>query len=478
MTPRRNPPGLRGLSLVGSGVEYLRDPLEFLSRTARKYGDVVQIALPGLPAVMLSHPDDIDHVLRTNHREFRKDVINRQLIDVLGQGLLTSDGDFWRRQRQLAQPAFQTQQLQLHAAAIVESADRLAAGWSDGQPLDICREMSRLTARVVARTLFNAQVDDDGVDVFTALEDVMARFANPATSVSRLAPWLPTPSWLRYRRATRRLHAIIDRIIHQRRADGRDPGDLLGRLLAARDEQGERMTDRQLRDELITLFLAGHETTSLVLSYSFYLLGLHPAAAERLEAELDAVLGDRPPTAADAARLPFTTCIIRESMRLYPPAWGLAREPLVDCQIGGYDIPRGTQLWLVQWVVHHDARWFDDPYAFRPERWEDDLGERLPRCAYFPFGDGPRTCIGQSFAMLETVLILAVVAQRWRLAPRPGFNLKLSPSITLRPRAGIPMIVQRRPADVHRLTGGKRTDTDAPAGNGSPLAVLDPVKRA
>jgi cytochrome P450 len=452
----KRPPGPRGLPLIGNAVEYLRDPLSFLVRIAREYGDIVQIRLPGLPALMLSHPADIEQVLRGDHRNFIKDKVTRSMSGLLGQGLLTSEGDFWRRQRQLVQPAFQSQQLQRYADVMVDHAVRMTAEWREGQPLCMFREMSRLTARIVAQTLFNAQVDDVAADVTAAVEDVMAHFANPAMSFSRLGAWLPTPSRRRFDRARRRLDEIIHDIIRQRRSGDHDPGDLLGRLLAAVDEAGGRMTDAQLRDELITLFLAGHETTSLALSFTFYLLALHPAAAERLEAELDAVVGDRPPTASDVPRLSFADCVVRESMRLYPPAWSIAREAVADCRIGEYDIPRGTQLWPVQWVVHHDARWFDDPYAFRPERWEDDRARNLPRCAYFPFGDGPRSCIGQSFAMLEAVLILAVIARRWRPELRPGFELQLAPSITLRPRAGIPMIVRARP-DTRRSLPGKRT---------------------
>ncbi len=238
------------------------------------------------------------------------------------------------------------------------------------------------------------------------------------------------------------------RIIRVRREAGQDQdaGDLVSRLLAARDDDGKGMTDRQLRDEVVTLVLAGHETTALALFYILYLLDRSPEVQDRLAAELDSVLRGRPPTAADVPLLKYTEWIVREAMRLYPPAWGIAREALSDCQIGGFDVPRGTQLFLTQWLVHRDGRWFEDPGVFRPERWDNDLIRRLPRCAYFPFGDGPRICIGNHFAMMEAVLVLATIARRYRLVVEPGQTLELLPSITLRPRKGLRMRVCRREA--------------------------------
>ena len=263
-----------------------------------------------------------------------------------------------------------------------------------------------------------------------------------------LLPWwqrLPTPGNRRFRRAKAEIDAVMYDTIARRRAGEKAGDDLLSRLLAARDEDGSRMSDRQLRDELVTLFLAGHETTALALSYSFYLLAQHPDAEARLAAELDEVLQGKPPTAADVPRLRSTEWVIKESMRLYPPATSIGREAVCDTEIGGYFVPKGAQVSPVQWVVHRDARWFDDPEAFKPERWDNDLARRLPRCAYFPFGDGPRVCIGNQFAIMEAVLVLATVAQRYRLALAPGFQLELLPSVTLRPKHGVSMVIQERP---------------------------------
>jgi cytochrome P450 len=248
----------------------------------------------------------------------------------------------------------------------------------------------------------------------------------------------------RYRRARRQLDALLFKTIDQRRASGQEGEDLLSRLLAMRDEDGSRMSDAQLRDELVTLFLAGHETTALAMSFTFYLLAQHPSAIARLETEVDEVLQGRLPTAADVPQLRYTEWVIKESMRLYPPAPGIGREALSDCEIRGYFVPRGTQLSLAQWVVQRDPRWFDQPEEFRPERWDNDLARRLPRGAYFPFGDGPRICIGNQFAMMETVLILATIAQRYRLELAPDYVLELMPSVTLRPKHGVQVVVRRR----------------------------------
>jgi cytochrome P450 len=421
-----------------------RDPFAFVTRGARDYGDVARFRLGPLIFYLLSHPRDIEYVLRGNHRNFRKDKGTRLLSSVLGEGLVTSDGEHWRRHRRLAQPAFQVEQVERYGAVMVEYAERLLGEWRPGQTRDVHADMMRLTLEIVAQTLFSATAAGQADRVGRAMEEVMRFWASPLALVPWLW-WLPVPANLRYRRAVRDLDATLRDTIAGRRAAGPGADDLLSRLLPARDEEGGRLTDRQLRDELVTLFLAGHETTALALSFCFYLLARHPDAEARLAAELDEVLGGRLPCAADVPRLRYTGWVVREAMRLFPPVPSIGREALADCEIGGYAVPKGAQLALVQWVVHRDRRWFDDPEDFRPERWENDLARRLPRCAYFPFGDGPRVCIGQHFAVMEAVLILATVTRRFRLALAPGFTLELLPSVTLRPRRGVPMVLAARP---------------------------------
>jgi cytochrome P450 len=437
----RIPPGPRGYPLLGNFLPLLREPFDFPIRCAREYGDVVRLRLGPLVFYLLSHPDAIEQVLRRDHRNFIKDKGTRSLTGILGEGLLTSEGDVWRRQRRLAQPAFQLDQIQKYADVMVAATERLLQDWRPGQTRDIHTDMARLTMEIVAQTLLGASMVGQADRVGRAMQAVMEHFAGLAGLLPWL-DWLPTPGNWRYRRACRDLNAIIYETIARRRADGPTGDDLLSRLLSARDADGSQMSDRQLRDEMVTLFLAGHETTAIALSFCFYLLARHPDAMTRLAAELDEVLQGRPPTAVDVPRLRYTEWVVKEAMRLYPPAPSIGREALQDCEIAGYHVPRGTQIALIQWVVHRDPRWFDDPEAFRPERWDNDLARRLPRCAYFPFGDGPRICIGNQFAMLEAILILATVAQRYRLALVPGYKLELLPSVTLRPKNGLPMVVQ------------------------------------
>jgi cytochrome P450 len=440
----RIPSGPRGLLFVGNLIRYLRDPLGFLTACAREYGDVFRIRLLGMELYTISHPDAIEYVLRNNHRNFKKDYFTRQLSSLLGVGLLTSEGDFWRRQRQLAQPALQLSQLHHYGAVMVALTDRLLQNWQDGQQRDIHADMMGLALDIVAKTLLDAGVaGPEAGEVGATLEIAMKYLMSPLTwSGWRLG--LPTPASRRYHRAIRRLDEIMYAFIRERRQAGPRADDLLSRLVMVRDDQGLPMNDDELRDELMTLFLAGHETTALAMSYCFHLLSEHPEAEARLTAEVDDVLGDRTATVADVPNLRYTEWVVREAMRLYPPAWAIGREALADCEIGGFHVPKGTQVQLVQWIVHRDPRWFEEPESFRPERWDNDLARRLPRCAYFPFGDGPRICIGYQFAMLESVLVLATITRRFRLAALPGQTLRLIPSVTLRPKHGIRLVVQGR----------------------------------
>jgi cytochrome P450 len=443
-TIARPPPGPRGNLLLGNLLPIMREPFEFATRCAREYGDVMRMRVGPMVVYMVVHPELIEQVLRRDHRNFIKDKGTRMLAELLGEGLLTSEGETWRRQRRLAQPAFQLDQIQKYGAVMVACAERMLKGWQAGQTRDIHADMTRLTMEIAAQTLLGASMTEQTERVSRAMNDAMIYFAGPALWFPGYK-WLPTPGNLRFRRARRELDHIMYSTIAQRRAEAAAGGDdLLSRLLAARDEDGSQMTDHQLRDELVTLFLAGHETTAQALSFTFYLLGKHPAVAARLAAEVDEVLAGRLPTSSDVPRLRYTEWVIKESMRLYPPAPNVGREALCDCEIGGYRIPRGAQVALVQWVAQRDPRWFDNPEVFQPERWDNDLARRLPRCAYFPFGDGPRICIGNQFAMLEAVLILATVVQRYNVELVPGYKLELFASVTLRPKHGVAMTVRER----------------------------------
>jgi cytochrome P450 len=365
---------------------------------------------------------------------------------------LSSDGEFWLKQRRLIQPIFLPSRIKSYGAAMVTATERLMADWKPGEKRDIHAEMMRVTLDIAAKTLFGAEVGSEAKAVAEAMEVFQANFLSRFNSLIPLPLWIPTPANLRMRRAVNCLDEILFRIIAQRRRElpspsgkGEGPGDLLSLLLQARDEHGGGgMDDKQLRDEAMTLFLAGHETTALTLSWAWYLLAQHPLAEQRLLSEIDAVLQGRTPTVDDWPRLKFTEMVALESMRLYSPAYVLGREAIADCEIAGYHVPRGTTMMMSQWVVHRDPRFWDEPEQFRPERWEEEKVKSMPKFAYFPFGGGPRVCIGQQFAMMEMALILATIAQRFRYRIEPGMTATLQASFTLRPARGIPGLIEPR----------------------------------
>jgi len=440
----RVPPGPRARWLRGSLEEFGRDRLGFFTRCARDYGDVAAFRLGPRPCLLLSHPDLIEYVLLTASRNFTKHFAVRLNRLLLGNGLINSEGDFWLRQRRLAQPGFVRERVVLYADTMAAATERHVADWQDGQTRDLHAEMMRLTLEIVGLTLFGADVAAETHDVSAALEVALTCYVARVQSLLLLPEWLPTPNNRRLRQAVGRLDDILYRIIRQRRAGDRERDDLLSMLLRARDEGGGSMTDRQLRDEAMTLFLAGHETTALALTWAWYLLGRHPEVEAALLAELQAVLGGRAPTAADLPRLRYTERLVCEVLRLYPPVYTIGREALADCEIGGYRVRAGTTVFLSQWVMHHDPRYFEDPDAFRPDRWADDLARRLPKYAYFPFGGGPRVCIGNSFATMEAVLVLAIIAQKFRLAPASAEPVRPRAFLTLRPERAVPMVLARR----------------------------------
>ena len=442
-TPAKLPPGPLPTSWTGSFKDYSRDPLGYLTALVREYGDISTLRYYNFRVYFVNHPDLIEEVLVTHNRKFIKGRILRANRRLFGNGLLTSEGDFWLRQRRLAQPAFHRTRIAAYAETMVRFAERLMSDWKDGEERDIHVEMMRLTLQIVAKTLFDADVDGEAQQVGRALEAIM-ELNSDFRKLILMPPWLPTPRNIKASIATRRLDKIIFRFIEQRRTSGKDSGDLLSMLLAAQDEDGSRMNDQQLRDEAMTIFLAGHETTANALSWTWLLLAQNPACEGKLHAELATVLGGRTPALEDLPNLRYVGHVISESMRLYPPAWGMARVAIEDMEIGGYPIPKGCGVSLAQWSVHRDARWFDSPLEFRPERWEGDLAKRLHRFAYFPFGGGPRQCIGNNFALMEATLLLATIAQRFRIGIVPTHPVVPMPSITLRPRYGIRAALHQR----------------------------------
>lgn len=443
MTPR--PPGPSAPPLVGHLPAFARDPLGFLEGLQREHGDVARFRLTR-PAVLVSHPDDIERVLLETGKTFHKGYQQGfSMPRVLGNGLVTSEGDFWRRQRKLAQPAFHTGRIGGYADDMVAATRDLLGTWRDGRETDLHRELMLLTQRIVLKTLFDFDNGDDAHDASDALDTVLREMERELGGAEGwLPPFVPTPSRTRLVRALDRLDALVYRIVRDRRERPREHRDLLAMLMDARDDDGRGMTDRQLRDEVMTLYIAGHETTSNTLAWTFLLLSRHPEVREALEREQHDVLGDRPATLADLRALRFTDAVVKESMRLYPAIWSISRVASVDTVLGGYRVERGTEVWLAAWVTQRDERWFHDPLAFRPSRWLE--GEKPPKYAYFPFGGGPRVCIGNSFAQMEAVLLLAEISRRFRVHVPPAHHVNIEPGAALRPRGGLPTRLEERRA--------------------------------
>ncbi len=431
---------------MGVMREFNRDSLGFIERAQREYGDIVWMRFLYVPALFLYHPDDVEYVFTTNPKNFIKSMSLRSNFfqRLVGNGLLTSQGEHWKRARRLSQPAFHRERIATYADTMVDFTQRLTSQWQAGEIRDVHRDMMRLTLEIVVKCLFSSEVSDDVDDVGATLKELVKPFASQATLGWILNNRLPTPYHFRFHALAKKIDNVVYRIIAERRASGKDEGDLLSMLLAARDEDGSRMSDRQLRDEVMTLFLAGHETTALTLAWSWYLLGTNPDAETKFHAELDEVLDGQEPTMADVPRLKYTEQIVKESMRLYPPAYGLGREAIDDCEISGYHVPKGTQVFMFQWATQRDGRFYDAPLAFRPERWTEDFIARLPKYAYFPFGGGPRACIGASFAMMEIILCLATVGQRVRLELVPDHPVTIYPAMSLRPKDGVKVVVMDR----------------------------------
>ncbi|HEV3418017.1 MAG TPA: cytochrome P450 [Pirellulales bacterium] len=445
-----NPPGPKGRPVVGNLIEFRRDKLAFFTRCAREFGDLARFHIGSRAVVLLSDPAMIEQVLATQQRNFVKHFVLSLLRPVLGEGLITSDGEFWLRQRRLIQPAFQRSLIETYAGTMVSLTERMLAEWQSGDERDLHAEMMHLTLEITAKALLDADVSgSEFQSVADALEVLMRDFVYRFEGIVKFPLWMPTLWNWRVKHQIRKLDRVIYGIIDRRRRGPLDGADLLTGLMQARDAGTEQpgargaMTDRQLRDEVMTLFLAGHETTANAMTWTGLLLAQHPEVEARLQAELQTVLNGRSPTAADVPRLAYTEQVITESMRVYPPVYAVGRRSIRPCEIGGFDVPEGTTFLMSQWVLHHDSRYFDSPLEFRPERWADGLAKRIPKFAYFPFGGGPRLCVGNSFAMLEAVLILATMAQRFRFELVPGQRIVPWATVTLRPKHGIHVVCRQ-----------------------------------
>lgn len=423
-----------------AGVAGLRrDPLAFARRVIAEYGDIVRLQLGPIRAFLLNDPDAVHAVLVEKSKDYLKGRSARAVGRILGQGLITSEGELWRKQRRLIQPAFHREYLGGLVATMVDAVDSMLADWSMNKQqnvFDVHSEMMRLTLRIIGPALFSVNIDDRTSEVATAFAAANAHADYYAKALFLLPTWVPTPRGLAVRRTMRTLGSLVRRIIEEHRTKERS--DLVSMLMASRDEEsGERMSDRQLHDEVLTMVAAGHETTATALSWCFYLLSNHPAAERLLHAEVNAVLGDRSPALADLPKLIYTSWIVQETMRLYPPVWIIERETSVDDELRGYRIPAGSSVSVFIYGLQRHERYWDSPGDFKPERFSPDRCEGRPRSIYLPFGEGPRMCVGGNFAMMEAQIILAMIAQRYRLAVVPNHAVEMEPLITLRPKYGL-----------------------------------------
>lgn len=447
----RTPPGPHSLSPLSSVVALQRDPIRFAQDLWRQYGDIVRFRFLFWPAYVFYHPDQVKRVLQENHRSYQKNFPNMKAAqEIFGNGLFTNDGASWLRQRRLMQPSFHHQKLAGFGRLMTEATTALLEQWQEivpGEaPLDIWVEMARLTLHIAGLALFSQDLSNEADCVgrtFTTIGPLISRY----TSLPFPPLWVPTPGNRRLLAGLNELNTVVYAIIEGRRKHSDDPPtpDLLSMLLSARDEEtGEGMGDRQLRDEVLTLLLAGHETTAAALTWTWYLLAQHPEVERRLHAELDTVLGGRLPTALDLDALPYTRMVIQETMRLYPPAFGFTRFAIAPDEIGGYLLPANSVVFLSAYCTHRHPAFWQEPDVFDPERFTPEHSAGRPRFAYFPFGGGPRQCIGNAFAMMEAHLVLATVAQRYSLHLVPGYRVEPQVQLTLRPRSGLPMTLHPR----------------------------------
>ena len=438
------PQGPRGVPLLGNLPAYAGDPLAFYERLQREYFGLAYVGFGPVAFYFVSDPSWVEQLLLGKHRECLKDRVTRLLIPLVGHSILTTDGEPWRKRRKLSAQPFAPKHIASYAGAMVESTQKHVANYRDGELRAFDRDSMALTLDVVGKTVLGFDPGDEAQRIAQAMEEAIPYFESLMFSaVGQLGRVLPTPKRRRFERAKRDLDDVVSKIVARARVEG-EQGYLLARLAHARDEGGLSLNERELADEALTFLLAGHETTALVLQYVVYLLSRHADIAGEVRAEIDDVLGERAVSLADLERLPLLSATISEALRLYPPAPVFGREVVIPFELGGYPIPKGAQLVTAPYALQRDARYFPEPERFRPKRFLDGSTKDLPRFAYFPFGGGPRICIGQHFAIMEAQLLLATLLQHVELAVPPDFRMELVPVITMRSRRGLPVRVRLR----------------------------------
>ncbi|MDQ3994130.1 MAG: cytochrome P450 [Actinomycetota bacterium] len=430
------PPGPRQRFPGEHALAVWRDPLGSLLALAREYGDVARWRFRGTDYILLVRPEHVRQILVTDHAAFAKGRVLQEVKDLLGEGLLTSEGDVHRRQRRSIQPAFRHERVDASAEEMVAVADEVSSRWRDGQSLDVHREMAQLALSVVGRTLFRTDLDQEGDEIRKALVLVLEKQGRSVRPFARARDRLPVPNRGRHELARERLETVVGELVATRRETGAGDDDLLGVLLES--------SDRQARDEAMTILLTGHETMANALTWTWAQLARHADVERELHAELDDVLQGRLPTAADVPALAYTEMVFRETLRLCPPVWRIGRRALVDYKLDGYLIPAGSIIVMSPFVTQRDARFFPEPLRFEPRRWAQEEPSTRPRFSYFPFGAGPRVCIGEGFALVEGKLLLATLARRWRVRPVSGRSVRPEPLMTLRPKGGLPVTLEQR----------------------------------
>jgi cytochrome P450 len=436
--------GPRGRLLTGNLHEFAESPLDFLARTAREYGPMVRLRFGRRRALLLNDPALIEEVMITRRTSFVKSAPLQAQHRLFGNGLLTSEGDSWLRQRRLAQPAFHREKIAIYANVIVEQASAFVDSLPVGGVEEIHDRLRNFTISVASNSLFGGDVAHRARALGGALEDTMNRYAS-RRGVARFTPdWFPIPVNSAYRRGVSAIEQTALEIIAARRKETTTRDDLLSILMEARYENGEAMTDRQLRDEAVTLFLGAIDTPALALTWCWYLLSQNPDVEQKMFEEIDSVMGGRPANFSDIPRLCYTEMIVKEAMRLFPPAWLLSRDAVEPVTVGDVEIASGTSVLISQWVMHRDPAFFADPLRFDPNRWRNGATDLLPKFAYFPFGGGPRGCIGSSFAMTEMILALATIGQRLKFRVADGARVVPHASMTLRPKDGMKVRIEPR----------------------------------
>ncbi len=440
------PPGPKPIIPLGLLSSFRRDSIGFLTRIAKEYGDIVHFKFGPIRIVLLNHPDFIKEVLSTQHSNFIKGRPLKMVKEVLGEGLLTSEGELHKRQSQIIRPAFHRKMIESYAISMTECASHLMNGWEDGMTVDIRDEMTRMSLAIAGKTLFTVDIDDEAPEIIQALNTVSALFGRITMPFAELLIKIPIPSTIRFNRAKARLDETIYKMIDNRRNNKVDNGDMLSLLLRSQDENGAGggMSDQQVRDEALTLFLTAFDTTSNALNWTWYLLSQNPEAEAELHEELDRVLKGRIPTVEDIEQLKFTRMVFGEAMRMFPPTYVLARQALEDFSIDKYIVPGGTLILMSPYLIHHDSRFHKEPEKFNPHEWDNHSKNKASNYEYFPSGGGPRACLGQSFAWMEGVLVLASIAQLWQAKLVPDHPVELLQVLNLRPKYGMKMTLHRR----------------------------------